>query len=291
MAQAEKATYYRALKDHDVTFDKHYRDYTTEELKGAWGVFAEAHGLDPVLTTDAVAPSSPTLPEPRGPEQPAGDAGLREDLARLTATVGQLAQIIVAQQVPAPAPAAAPAPDTRPAGLREPARPAPQLDPNQHAGVTQNTHADDQVLETDEFGNQWYQKEVTKPAFPKPRGRRVLRYDDPGTQIEEIKVGEYIETFEVAGDARNSRPSEVKITLPSYQTGIYRAPNMPFRIHTYAGVRGFSLADVHEYYGGRDLVPDTIKRMYVSTDLCYDIQTTIRTIEDEYRERVLGNRK
>jgi hypothetical protein len=62
---------------------------------------------------------------------------------------------------------------------------------------------------------------------------------------------------------------------------------MPFKIHVYQGNRGFDWDDVIAYYGSVDLVPDTIKRTYVSSDLCWDMSTTIRAINDEYRERVL----
>lgn len=158
----------------------------------------------------------------------------------------------------------------------------------EHAGVTLNTHADDEPVRVDEAGNKWFRNEVTKPGFPKPRGRRVLRSMDEGTVLETIKVaGGYTETFEIPGDPKNAKPIEIKVTLPSYQTGIYKAPNMPFKIHTYQGVRAFDWDDVIAYYGAQDLVPSTIKRTYVSSDLCWDIQTTIRAIEDEYRERVL----
>ena len=36
MSQGDKARYYGALKTAGVTFDKHYRDYTTDELAAAW---------------------------------------------------------------------------------------------------------------------------------------------------------------------------------------------------------------------------------------------------------------
>ena len=35
MSQSDKAAYYRELKDAGVDFDRHYRDYTTEELEAA----------------------------------------------------------------------------------------------------------------------------------------------------------------------------------------------------------------------------------------------------------------
>lgn len=295
MAHKEKSAAYRFLKENGVTFEKHYREYSTEELVAAAATLAEQKGIP--VPADALPPA-PELPT----EKP--DDGLISRLDSLSATMEKLVELQLAQmQQPAMATQAAPAysqpqqapfPSSIPPLPEEPSNPAPQvkpllneLDPREHAGATANTHQDEDVIKVDEFGNQWYQIEVNKPAFPKRRGRRVLRTMDAGTVQETIKVGEYTETFEVSGDPKNAQPTEIKITLPSYQTGIYRAPNMPFRIHTYAGVRGFDMLDVQKYYGGSDLVPDTIKRMYVSTDLCYDIQSTIRTIENEYRERVL----
>ena len=289
MAQAEKATYYQALKRSGYEFAQPYRNYTTAELKEAWEAFAAATGTAPELE---IPPSPAILPQPG--TRPDGGEELRQQVAQLAQTVTSLAEVVLAQQArPAPAaaaPAPAPVPDAAPTpdwGPAPKAVPAPQLNPNEHAGVTQNTHTEDEVLETDEHGNQWYQREVPKAGYAKPRGRRVLRTYDSAVRTETIQNGEYTETFEVSGDVRNSEATEIKITLPSYQTGIYRAPNMPFRIHTYNGVRGFSMTDVDKYYGGADLVPATVKRMYVSTDLCYDIQTVIRAIETEYRDRVL----
>jgi hypothetical protein len=281
MPQADKASYYQALKRAGVKFEKHYRDYTTDEFREAYESLVDAGAAEPFELE-----TLPDLPQPGDRRQDVEDDDLRQKIAELSTTVDKLVALQAAalerQLVPQ---YTAPVDNT-------PKRRDPKLvsglDPNQHAGITLNSHTGDDVIEVDQFGNQWFQKEVAKPGFPRPRGRRVLRYDDPGTVIESIKVGEYTETFEVAGDGRNSRPSEVKITLPSFQTGIYRAPNMPFKVHTYNGVRGFDLEDVQRFYGGNDLVPSTIKRCYVSTDLCYEIQSTIRAIENEYRERVLN---
>jgi len=158
-------------------------------------------------------------------------------------------------------------------------------EPDTVAGVRQNTRDDDEPIRVDEDGLIWYQDEVRKPAFPKPRGRRVLKYMDTGVKEATVSNGQYTETFEVAGDEQ--RMSEVKITLPAYQVGIYKDPRYPFKIHVYNDKRGFDLDDVHEFYGAPDLVPTEVKRDYVSNDLVYDIRTTIRAINTEYRERVL----
>lgn len=105
---------------------------------------------------------------------------------------------------------------------------------------------------------------------------------DTGVRTETVQNGEYVETFEVSGD-QAQRPAEVKITLPSYQVGIYTDPRFPFKIHCYDGREGFNRTDVQAYYGGSELVPDTIKRVYVENDLCYDIRSVIRTIQAEHR--------
>ena len=82
----------------------------------------------------------------------------------------------------------------------------------------------------------------------------------------------------------------MKITLPSYQVGIYRDPRFPFKVYTYGGVNGFDLFGVQEFYGGPELVPASIKRMYVSNVLCYDVRTTIQAIEAEARQLALAGR-
>jgi hypothetical protein len=162
----------------------------------------------------------------------------------------------------------------------------PRREPDQHAGLRLNTHAEDEPLRVDENGLIWYQDEVRKAAFPKPRGRRVLDYLDPGVRTETAQTGNgYTETFEMPGD--QARPSQVKITLPTHQVGIYRDPNLPFKIHLYNDNRGFDLFEVRDFYGGADLVPEDIKTVYVGQSLCYDIRTTRRAIEAEYREKLL----
>jgi hypothetical protein len=144
-------------------------------------------------------------------------------------------------------------------------------------------------IRRDSQGRIWFQEEFRKPASPRPRARRVLRYNETGTKTETIQVGEYTETFEVAGDGPG-RPAEIKITLPSYQVGIYKDPRFPFRVHCYNGAEGFDREEVEEYYGGPELVPATVKRNYVANDLCYDMRSVIRTIEEEYRHLQLTGR-
>lgn len=184
-------------------------------------------------------------------------------------------------QAPPPPPVKAPRPPRLLAPIRE-------RDPNEMAGQRQNTHTDDEPLRTDDDGLIWYQEEVQKAAFAKPRGRRVLKYVDHGYKEEHAQTGDYSETFEVSGDKQV--PSEVKITLPSYQVGIFKDPRFPFKIHTYNGLQGFNLFEVQDYYGGAELVPEDVKRMYVENVLCYDIRTTVRAIETEFRQLRLAGK-
>jgi len=178
----------------------------------------------------------------------------------------------------APQPAAAAPPDVAAAAI-----PVRDRDPDEMAGARQNSNTELQPIRQDEHGRVWYQEEVQKPAFPKPRGRRVLKTLESEVVTQTVQAGDYVETFEVEGTGAK-RPSEVKITLPSYQVGIYKDRRFPFKIHTYAGREGFDFFEVNNYYGGAELVPADIKRVYVSNVLCYDIRTVIRAIQTEYRQ-------
>lgn len=215
MSQSEKATYYGALKEAGVQFEKHYRDYTTGELKG----IAESQGI-------AAPVEEPIVLEPVE-------------------------------------------------STRASAEPM--------AAETAYSNTNEQPIRTDEHGRIWYREEVRKPATARPRARRLIKYVDSGAQeVRATQGGNFVESFEIAGSG--TRVNEVKITLPSYQVGVFLDPRFPFKIHTYNGAQGFDLFDIQKYYGGSDLVPSEIKRVYVSNDLCYDIRTTIRAIQNEARE-------
>lgn len=174
------------------------------------------------------------------------------------------------EEAPEPAPEPAPGPPVQTAA-----------DPDELPGQRLNKGYDEPIR-VDEQGRTWYQEEVRKPAYPKPRGRRVLKYMDTGVKTETVQNGEYVETFEVAG-VGDPKPAEVKITLPSYQVGIYKDPRYPFRIHCYNEREGFDLFEVQDFYGGAELVPETVKRIYIENDLCYDIRSVVRTIAAEHR--------
>jgi len=240
--------------------DRHFREYTTAELIDADNMAVSAGMLEP-----------PT----------------EQELADLQAKIHKK------KPRPDVDPPATPEEDPAPPGFfgfEEPAGPeAPPLPParpelGELAGERLNTKAPEDILYVDEEGRAWLQKEVLKPAFPKPRGRRVLRYNDPGVVKATAREGEYTETFEVAGDPRNATPAEIKITLPSYQVGICRDPRYPFKVITYNGREGFDRLEVEEYYGGAEQVPPVCKRMYVENTLCYDMRSVIRAVNEEFRQ-------
>lgn len=241
MSQSEKSQYYKALKEAGVTFDKHYREYNTEELKAAHDKLFES-----MPPAEEAPPASWATPEP---------------------------------------------PAAKPSGKPQPPAPPVSSSPkdNEMPGERLNSNSEMEPIRTDEQGRVWYQEEVRKPAYPKPRGRRVLRYEDTGTKTAQVQVGNYVETFEIPGD-EVARSAEVKITLPSYQVGIYKDRRFPFKIHTYDGRQGFDLFEVQNYYGGSELVPAECKRVYVENVLCYDIRTVVRAIQTEYRQQQLAGR-
>jgi len=275
MSAAEKGFYFRRLKDAGVDLgDKHFRDYTTAELKEA-DQMAITNGLLQPPTEDELEELNAKIHKKKTKE-PSLPAPQQEDPGEVDP---EAAGFFGFTQPDAPAPEP---PKQAPAPVR------PHL--GEMAGERQNTKDAEEVLYVDEEGRHWLQKEVLKPAFPKPRGRRVLRYNDPGVVTQTAKEGEYTETFEVAGDPRNATPSEIKITLPSYQVGMYRSKKFPFKVITYNGTSGFDRQEVEKYYGGAELVPPICKRMYVENVLCYDMRSVIRAINEEYRQLQLSGR-
>lgn len=251
MSQSEKSALYQELKRAGVKFEKEYRKYTTDELKAGVNLLRSRTGRPSVEEEMATKPVAPSY------EQPTFEFTPPQPEQRYTPPAPQQVRSELATEFRAP--------DTE-------------------AGIRQNTRDGGRL---DAEGLIWYQDEIRKPSVPKARARRVLKYIDPGVTQKTITDGNFLETFEVAGTA--SVQSEVKITLPSYQVGLYRDPRFPFRIHIYNGVRGFDFFDVQEYYGGPELVPDECKRMYVENVLCYDIRTVVRAIETEARRLGLTN--
>lgn len=251
MTQSSKSAYYKALKASGINFKKHYREYSTAELKDAYDKLkAGGQPMTPVNMGEPEQPAPPLQPQPQKPlQQP--------------------------QQV-------------QERIIRPPGPPVKTRDPNELAGQRQNSKDQDEPIRTDPDGKVWLQEEVLKPAYPKARGRRVLKYMDSGVKEQTVVNGDYTETFEVSGDPANAQQSEVKITLPSYQVGVYRDKRFPFKVITYNGNNGFDLDEVQDFYGGAELVPPAVKRMYVENVLCYDIRSTIQAINAEYRQQQLS---
>lgn len=253
MSGNRKPALYNQLKGAGAALTRMYSDYTIDQLEAE----LRAAGLQPVGAADS-------------PQEPAPAPGPDPELAALQEALSKARPPEPDQPLPAGPPVA-------------------KADPDELPGQRLNTDPLNTPIRTDEHGRVWYQEEVLKPAYPKPRGRRILRYTDSGVETKTVQNGEYVETFEVEGQAVG-RPAEIKITMPSYQVGIYKDPRFPFRIHCYNGREGFDLYEVQEYYGGPALVPLEIKRIYIENHLCYDIRTTIRTIQAEHRQMQLTGR-
>lgn len=247
MSQTEKAAYFQALKAAGTEFDKHYREYSTKELKAAYEKLDEA-GLAPPLEQ----PEQPRAQQPRAQQPPPSI------------------------RLPIPA-----VPRNVPVGHRN---------ASEMPGQRLNKSKDGELepIRTDPAtGYIWYQEEVRKPATAKPRGRRVLTYQETGVEQTTVQEGRFTETFEIAGSGAPVS-AQVKITLPSYQVGIYRDPRLPFKIYVYDERRGFDREEVEAYYGGPELVHPTVKKVYVENVLCYDVRSVIRAIQEEAREQRLA---
>lgn len=271
MSAAEKGFYFRRLKGAGVQLDRHYREYTTAELIEA-DTMAIVNGLLTQPTPEELTELKDRVHQKKPRTDPAPVPVAEGPVAGEPAPSG-----FFGFEEPTPEPTVTEVPLVRP-------------DLGEMAGERLNSKAPEDIIFVDEQGLQWLQKEVLKPAFPRARGRRVLRYNDPGVVKKTEKEGQYTETFEVAGDPRNATPAEVKITLPSYQVGIYRDPRFPFKVISYNGRTGFDRLEVEAYYGGAELVPPVAKRTYVENVLCYDMRSVIRAINEEFRQMQLTGR-
>ena len=156
-------------------------------------------------------------------------------------------------------------------------------------GIRLNTHGEEKPLRIDADGKIWYKDEIGKPATPTERGKRILDYVDPGVKTVHVRDsnGSIVESFEMPGEQK--RIAQAKVSLPAYQTGLYRDPALLgefFKIHTYRGKQVFDLFDVQRYFGGPRAVPQVCKRDYTDTVLGYDIESVLQAIQDEYREKL-----
>ena len=255
MSHSEKSRLYQELKSSGYTFEKHYNAYTTEELQTiSRASVTPAEPQEELLSffnidMSSTGDSEPGLdvePEPYVAEElPSFSASDEPSLPQFVAAGAELAHL-----------------DPDLAGSR--------------------AYQDLTLIEVDDLGREWYQKEVRKSTSAAPRGRRVITYTDPGVVTATVQTdARYQETVEMPGTGR--RVAEARITLPSWQVGKYRRPGIPFLIITYAGNEGFDFTEVNKYFGGTALVPATVKRKYVEGTLCYSVQSVVFTIKDMAR--------
>ena len=273
-ANTERSALWRQLKELGWASDRPFVKYSLEELRAEVALFSEPAQVHP--------------PADYGHPLAMAQALLLQQEAIASKNLdGETQALPYSEPVPELELPAADSVSTGP--IAQPVAPLAPRDPDELPGQRTNTQPADEPIRTDEFGRVWYQEEVLKPSYPKPRGRRVLRYQETGVEQVTVQEGQYTETFEIAGSGPG-QAAEVKITLPSYQVGIYKDPRFPFKVHTYNGTEGFDLFEVQEFYGGAELVPPTVKRMYVENHLCYDIRSVVRTIEAEHRQLQLTGR-
>jgi len=246
VTQQEKKAAWDELKAAGIEFDRHYRDYTQDELDRA-----VAHVR---MVQEQAFQDLPEIPDPPAPGSIPYAGPTDEYMVNTSKSLDD------------------------PTALNIPVK-----GPAEHAGMRPSSLDNDVPIRTDENGLIWYVDEVRKPSFAKPRGRRLVTYNDPGVKTVEVRdaTGSMVESYEMPGD-EGSRKMEARITLPSYDVGIYKDPAYPFKIHIYNENRGFDFFEVNDYYGGPELVPEPIKRIYVASTLCYDMRTVIREIEAEF---------
>lgn len=272
MTQVEKKALWDELKGVGVEFTRHYREYTTAELEAA---VVRLH-LDQL--------GIPT-PEPASiPYAGNGEQYMADTSAPMPSSVNERWEEPYEGRRP-------PLSENSYEGNFPVSQPSPSPAPFSAEGTdVAGTQSTGNAVRVDELGRTWFQDEVRKPGFAKPRGRKKLTYNDPGVKQVTIRNGDYTETYEMPGDEVD-RQMEARITLPAYQVGVYQSPAYPFKVHCYNNAEGFDFFEVNSFYGGADLVPEGIKRIYVSSTLCYDMRTTIREIEAEGRELLLRQQR
>jgi hypothetical protein len=146
---------------------------------------------------------------------------------------------------------------------------------------TQRRGDEMEAIRTDARGRIWFQEEIQKSSLAKPRGYRIFREIGTGVKNVTIDSGDgYTETIEVPDGSR--KPLEVKVGIPTWQVGIYKDPQFPFRIVEYRSARGFYRADVEEFFGGADVLPENVSTIYVGNLLCYPIREVVVAINREF---------
>lgn len=139
-------------------------------------------------------------------------------------------------------------------------------------------------IRTDERGRVWYQEEIQKSSLAKSRGYRVFR--EIGTGVKKVTLPAdsegFTETIEVPDGS--TKPLEVRVGIPTWQVGIYKDPQFPFRIVEYRSARGFMRQDVEEFFGGPDVLPEGVTAIHVGNLLCYPIREVVVAIQREYNQ-------
>ena len=297
----DRSSLYRQAKEAGIKLDKPYTSYKVPELKALLADYEAAVimvKLDdpaedaPDATTPADSPAeapqvAASQPRAAAPS-PASPAALRAPEAATSAPATRPAQTIPELEMVVTA--------LKDRGaLTEGAtiKYRDYLVPVQNkgadrAGLTHDYPAD-RPIRCDLQGRIWFRDDVPKPAIPRARMTRKTRYTDPGVKEERTfrEDGRIDEIYEVAGE--EAREMTVTTTLPSYQVGRYKDSRFPFMIHVYNQQQGFDFSDVIEFYGGRELVPGTIKTVYIGNMLCYHISSTVQTIENNYSQLMRRN--
>ena len=189
MSAALKGFYWKQLKELGIEFELPYRNYTLAQLRDSYEALVKEGLASPV----------------------------DEDAARASY------QAKAASQAPVePQPQSQPTAPTAPT----PASAVPVSSQSVHEHAAERAYSagyDEEPVRIDPVTKfVWFREEVRKPAAPRPRARRKLTYVDPGTKTMEVSDGRYVETVEVSGQQRNT--GEVRITMPSYQVGVYLDP-------------------------------------------------------------------
>jgi hypothetical protein len=139
-------------------------------------------------------------------------------------------------------------------------------------------------IRTDLNGRIVYQEEIQKSSLAKSRGYRVHR--EVGTGVKTVTLPAdaegFTETIEVADGSR--KPLEVKVGIPTWQVGIYKEPQFPFRTVEYRTAKGFYRQDVEAFFGGPDVLPEGIETMYVGNLIAYPIREVVVAINREFNQ-------
>lgn len=298
---SKKSELYQTLKEMGASFDRPYVEYTVKELEEL-AVSLLPVGLEDKVEEDpeyqealaelerlsapAPAPETPAEPPQPAPLAATGQppitrvtpAPARPQVAPRAHAGGSLSTL--AEMVAQVARAGLLKEGATFAFTEEILIPV-RAEGAKRAGLTYSV-PEGQPIRVDLNGRIWFRDEVRKPAIPQPRmTRKTHHMDNVAVQQETfLPNGRLDEIYEVAGEER--REVVTTTTLPSWQVGKYLDPRFPFMVHVYGDAMGFDYMEVIRYFGGRDLVPSTIKTLYVGNQNCFSIPTVRETIEQQY---------